>query len=158
MVRNSKLTVARVSNKYVDQIYDLERRIFLLNECFSRSQLRYLSSSPNASFFLLRDGDVPVGFGITLKGKLRNGLHKGRIYSIGVLPEYRNRGAGNLLLNVMEEYLIKSHVSFIVLETLQGKSGAELFFAEHGYKTLGSLPNYYPNGNGVRMKKTTVRW
>jgi Acetyltransferases len=151
---DSKLTVIRTSKKNSGQIYDLERRIFMANECFSRSQLRYLTSSPNASFFLLRDSNSSVGFGIALRNKLRNGQYRGRIYSIGVLPAYRSMGAGKLLLDAMEKYLIKSNVSFIVLETLKGKGGAEIFFARHGYIESKFLPEYYPYGDAVRMRKS----
>ena len=78
-------------------------------------------------FFSSCDNNSSVGFGIALRNKLRNGKYKGRIYSIGVLPAYRSMGAGKLLLDAMEKYLIKSNVSFIVLETLKGKGGAEFF-------------------------------
>lgn len=155
-ISDSKLTVIRTSKKNSGQIYDLERRIFSVNECFSLSQLRYLISSPNASFFLLRNNNSSVGFGITLRNKLRNGQYKGRIYSIGVLPAYRCIGAGKLLLDAMEKYLIKSNVSFIVLETLKGKDGAEFFFTKHGYMESKFLPNYYPYGDAVRMRKTVA--
>ena len=121
------LTVIRISKNNSGEIYDLERRIFRVNECFSRSQLRYLRSSHNASFFLLRDNSSSVGFGVTLRNELRNGKYKGRIYSIGVLPAYRSTGAGKILLDAMEKYLIESNVSFIVLETLKGEGGAEVF-------------------------------
>jgi ribosomal protein S18 acetylase RimI-like enzyme len=123
-ISRRKLTVIRSLEKHSGQIYDLERRILGTNECFSRSQLRYLISSPNASFFLVRDNNSSVGFGITVRNKLRNGQYKGRICSIGVLPAYRSTGAGKRLLDVMEKYLIKSSISFIVLETLKGKNGA----------------------------------
>jgi ribosomal protein S18 acetylase RimI-like enzyme len=154
---DSKLTVIRTSKNDPDHVYDLERRIFTVNECFSRSQLRYLISSPNAAFFLLCDNDSSVGFGIALRNKLRNGEYKGRIYSIGVLPAYRRTGGGMLLLEAMERYLIKSHVSFIVLETMKGKGGAEIFFARHGYIESKFLPGYYPYGDAVRMRKNVSR-
>ncbi len=102
---------------------------------------------------MLYDNKSVVGYGIALRNRLRNGQYKGRIYSIGVLPEYKSKGAGSFLLDAMEEYLIKSGVSFIVLETLEGRDGAKLFFLKHGYTESKFLPNYYPYGDGVRMKK-----
>ena len=90
---------------------------------------------------------------MTLRNKLRNGKYKGRIYSIGVLPAYRSTGAGKLLLDAMEKYLIESNVSFIVLETLKGEGGAEAFFAKRGYMESKFLPDYYPYGDAVRMRK-----
>jgi ribosomal protein S18 acetylase RimI-like enzyme len=152
-ISDSKLTVIRTSKKKSGQVYDLERCIFGVNGCFSQSQLRHLYSSPNASFFLLRSNNSSVGFGITLRNKLRNGKYKGRIYSIGVLPACRSKGGGRLLLDAMEKYLIKYNVSSIVLETLKGKGGAELFFTRHGYMESKFLPNYYPYGDAVRMRK-----
>jgi ribosomal protein S18 acetylase RimI-like enzyme len=137
----------------IDQIYELEKRIFAKNECSSRSQLRYFLSSPNAAFFMLYDNKSAVGYGIALRNKLRNGQYKGRIYSIGVLPEYRSTGAGSILLDAMEKYLIKTGVSYIVLETREGKDGTKLFFLKHGYTESKFLPDYYPYGDGVRMKK-----
>jgi ribosomal protein S18 acetylase RimI-like enzyme len=65
-------------------------------------------------------------------------------------------GAGKLLLDAMEKYLITSNVSFIVLETLKGKGGSELFFTKHGYMESKFLPNYYPYGDAVRMRKTVA--
>jgi ribosomal protein S18 acetylase RimI-like enzyme len=62
-------------------------------------------------------------------------------------------GAGKLLLDAMEKYLIKSRVSFIVLETLKGKGGAENFFTKRGYIESQFLSDYYPYGDAVRMKK-----
>jgi ribosomal protein S18 acetylase RimI-like enzyme len=155
-ISESKLTVIRTSKKNSGQVYDLERRIFKVNECFSQSQLRHLFSSPNASFFLLGNNKSAVGFGITLRSKLRNGQYRGRIYSIGVLPACRSIGGGRLLLDAMEKYLIKSNVSFIVLETLKGKGGAGMFFGRHGYVESQFLPGYYPYGDAVRMRKTVT--
>ena len=91
-----------------------------------------------------------------MRNKLRNGKYKGRIYSIGVLPAYRSMGAGKFLLDAMEKYMIRSNVSFIVLETLKGKGGAENFFAKQGYVESKFLPDYYPYGDAVRMRKNVA--
>ena len=155
-ISESKLTVIRTSKKNSGQVYDLERRIFKVNECFSQSQLRHLFSSPNASFFLLRNNNSAVGFGITLRSKLRNGQYRGRIYSIGVLPACRSIGGGRLLLDAMEKYLIKSNVSFIVLETLKGKGGAETFFAKPRLRGIEFSSQLLSLRDAARMKKTVT--
>ena len=150
---NLTISIIPASKLDFDQIYELEKRIFTENECASKAQLRYFISSPNATFFVLFDNESAVGYGIALRNKLRNGQHKGRIYSIGVLPGYRSAGAGSFFLEAMEKYLIESGVSFIVLETLEGRDGAKLFFLKQGYTESKFLPNYYSYGDGMRMKK-----
>ncbi|HVO67443.1 MAG TPA: N-acetyltransferase [Syntrophales bacterium] len=153
---NLKISVVPTSKIDINQIYELEKYIFAKNECISKSRLRYFLSSPYATFFMLYDNISAVGYGIALRNKLRNGQYKGRIYSIGVIPEYKSKGAGSFLLAAMEKHLIKSGVSYIVLETLQGRDGAKLFFLKHGYTESKFLPNYYPYGDGVRMKKVVA--
>ena len=149
---NIKTAIIHASRQDLSQIVRLEASIE--KPClFSRSQLRYLLSSPNAFVFLCHaDGSV-VGYGIALKNKLRNGLYKGRIYFIGVIPEYQFLGIGTLLLKSMENDLIKTGVSFIVLETKSDKDGAESFFKKHGYIKSEILPDYYASGDAVKMKK-----
>ena len=152
-----KYSIVRASKENLLQILDLEKKIFKSDCLFSRSRLRYLLSSPNASFFLCYDNERAVGFGIALRNKLRNGRLKGRIYSLGFIPEYQFRGSGALLLRVMEELLTKSGVSYIVLETVKGQKGAAPFFMKHGYAESEFLPGYYSYGDAVRMKKVIVK-
>ena len=156
--KNQSFSVIQATRSHLSQIYELENRIFSRGpEIFSRARLRSLLSSPNATFFLLWDHEYPVGYGIALKNKLRNGLDKGRIYLIGVIWEHRSKGAGSLLLGAMEEFLMKSGVAFIVSETLNNEDGAESFFIKHGYGEPQLLPNYYPycypHGDAVRLRK-----
>jgi len=152
-----KYSIVRASKENLLQILDLEKKIFKSDCIFSRSRLRYLLSSPNASFFLCYDNERAVGFGIALRNKLRNGRLKGRIYSLGFIPEYQFRGSGALLLRVMEELLTKSGVSYIVLETVKGQKGAAPFFMKHGYSESEFLPGYYSYGDAVRMKKVILK-
>ena len=156
--KNHSFSVIQATRSHLSQICELEDRIFSTGpEIFSRARLRSLLSSPNATFFLLWDHEYPVGYGIALKNKLRNGLDKGRIYLIGVIWEHRSKGAGSLLLGAMEEFLMKSGVAFIVSETLNNADGAESFFIKHGYGKPQLLPNYYPycypHGDAVRLRK-----
>ena len=156
--KNQSFPVIQATRSHLSQICELENRIFSRGpEIFSRARLRSLLSSPNATFFLLWDHEYPVGYGIALKNKLRNGLDKGRIYLIGVIWEHRSKGAGSLLLGAMEEFLMKSGVAFIVSETLNSEDGAESFFIKHGYGEPQLLPNYYPycypHGDAVRLRK-----
>jgi ribosomal protein S18 acetylase RimI-like enzyme len=154
---NLKVAIVQASKEDLSQILDLEYQIFKSYCIFSRSRLRYLLSSPNASLFLCYHNKRAVGFGIALKNKLRNGRLKGRIYSLGIIPEYQFRGAGASLLRAMEKSLINSGVSYIVLETIRGKESAAPFFMKHGYAESESLQGYYTSGDALRMKKVVVK-
>lgn len=148
-----RFTTNKAQQTDIDDICCLENEIFRSFDRFSQRRLLYLLSSINAIVTLCCAGTLRIGYGISLVNNLRNGVRKGRIYSIGILPDYQTKGAGAVLLRVMELDLRRSSVLFITLETRKGKSGAADFFRQHGYKKIQDLPNYYPHGSGIRMRK-----
>jgi ribosomal protein S18 acetylase RimI-like enzyme len=100
LVNASKLVTA--SNDDVELLFALEQQLFEENIRFSRRQFKYLVQSENAlTLICLHDGE-PIGYGIALKNKLRNGMTKGRIYSLGVLRKGRRQGLGSKLLKALE--------------------------------------------------------
>lgn len=159
MKRSSKTTPAvfRGYLPHLNQIYQLENKIFRKSDRFSKRRFKYLLSSENVAFFLGMDGETSVGYGIAMKNRLRNGQTKGRVYSIGVLSKYRGKGVGTLLFTRMEDWLVRSQVSFITLETRKGSSGAAEFFEKFGYHVTELLPKYYEGADGLRMRKSDGR-
>jgi|GEM_PF-899129 len=148
-----KYQIIRASKEHLQQIWELDNLIFKKADRFSKPRLRYLLSSPNTAFFICLQENISIGYGIALRNKLRNGKVKGRIYSLGVLSKWQNKGAGKLLLKYLEDWLLDAKSSFITLETRKGQSGAKCFFEKMGYKFLEILPNYYESVDGIRMKK-----
>jgi len=149
-----RMSVIRGNRQHLPDIVELEQQIFAKQDRFPRSRLRYLLDSPNTAFFVAYDYGTPIGYGIALKNRLRNGKTKGRIYSLGVVRGLRGKGVGTLLLKNMETWLSGARVSFITLETKANKSGAKDFFAAKGYHVTQFLPNYYGSAAGFRMKKS----
>ena len=126
------LTVIHASNRDLQDIVELEMAIFQKTDQFARSNFRYLLSSPNAATFICYHRGAPIGYGMALKNRLRGGRIKGRIYSLGVLPEWRRKGIGELLLAKLEEWLLEFRASFITLETRYPGS-SWVFFKINGY-------------------------
>lgn len=153
MYSRNKALVVRAKSSHLEQIWDLERRIFADDDRFSKARLRYLLGSPNAAFFLGLKDNLPIGYGIALKNRLRSGKLKGRVYSLGVLREFRTHGVGTKLLDSLEHWLVTGGVQFITLETKANKNGAKNFFARRGYEVTEFLPRYYSASNGLRMRK-----
>lgn len=153
MYRQEGPSIVRATKSHLSQICGLERRIFTNDDRFSKSRLRYLLTSPNAAFFVAFKQGFPIGYGIALKNRLRNGKIKGRVYSVGVLRQFRTHGIGTLLLGTIEKWLINAGASFITLETKATKSGAKDFFKKKGYEVTEFLPSYYTSADGLRMRR-----
>ncbi len=151
--KNSQFYVELASSKDIEIIWKLENNIFRKDDRFSKRQLRYLLSSPNAKLFLCHRSGNCVGYGVSIVTRLKNGKKKGRIYSIGLLADHRRKGGGSELLNTLEGQLRLAGVSFITLETKKGPIGASRFFRRKGYVQTMYLPQYYASAHGIRMKK-----
>jgi ribosomal protein S18 acetylase RimI-like enzyme len=60
--------------------------------------------------------------------------HRGWIYSVAVLPEYRNRGVGTQLMRHAEERLTLLGCLKINLQILNGNDGVQAFYQKLGYE------------------------
>jgi ribosomal protein S18 acetylase RimI-like enzyme len=152
---NPEGVVVRSGSKNdLDILCRLERQIFSgRDELFSRAQLRYLLSSSTSEVLIVSLGGAPIGYSIALFQRLRNGKLRGRIYTLGILPELQNKDYGTLLLKETEIRLSSHHVDFVTLETRSDSLGARGFFEESGYRTIGKLAGYYEDSDGIRMRK-----
>lgn len=85
------------------------------------------------------DGQM-VGF---VAGDVRPTERMAWIATIGVLPEYRNRGIGGALLEACEQQLTTPHVRLNVRVSNQT---AISLYQNRGYRRAGIWPGYYADG------------
>ncbi len=79
---------------------------------------------------------------------------KYEIFAVGVLPEYRNKGVGKKLVLKSEEVAKDAGAESIILDTHESMTATRKFYKDLDYKEIGTLENYYGNGNAVfYMKK-----
>ncbi len=65
------------------------------------------------------------------------------IDSIAVLPEHRNQGIGNQLLQALTEEARQRRCKTLVLEVATPNEAGIAFFTSHGFREVRKLPNYY---------------
>ena len=76
------------------------------------------------------------------------------IKTIAVNPDYRRKGIGTKLINFIIKRLKKEGAKEVILHTRTKNQTAHLFHKELGFKIVGQIENYYPNGdNAYLMKK-----
>ncbi len=75
----------------------------------------------------------------------------GRIFSLAVLPPYRNRGVGSSLLKAITDVFLKLGVFEIILEVRSSNIKARRFYERHGFHRTGIVENYYYDENAVLM-------
>jgi ribosomal protein S18 acetylase RimI-like enzyme len=85
-----------------------------------------------------REGLIYVALsGQLLVGTIMAGYdgNRGRIYALGVLPDYQRQGIGSSLLAFVEKKLSALGCRKINLQMLEGNEAAERFFSANGYQT-----------------------
>lgn len=77
------------------------------------------------------------------------------VMNIGVLPEYRKQGVGELLLKKLEKMAKFSNCEQILLEVRESNIPAIHLYQKNGYAKIAVRKNYYlnPMEHGIVMQK-----
>ena len=85
------------------------------------------------------------------------GRSQARLYSVGVLPEYRGKGLGTSLLHAAEQDALKNECVSLRLEVRQDNPGAIKLYRKYGYNLFGVVPDYYlDNMTALRFEKALL--
>lgn len=77
---------------------------------------------------------------------------KGMIVSIGVLPDYRRRGTGQMLLEYVLN-LLRRKVRSIELQVSLSNSAAIRLYQKNGFIIVDVIPRYYSDGKDAYLMK-----
>lgn len=142
----------RVADKHdVTAAVELERACFSPSVSLKKRQLQYLQQRRSAVFLVAEQGGAIVGEGIALLRQHKKGL-SGRIYSLAVDSRVRGQRIGDKLLAAMLDSLFARGARRVYLEVEPNNAGAHRLYERHGFRRIGTLPDYYGKGNdGIHM-------
>jgi len=139
---------------------DIDDLLVIEDECFSIyyygqykfgvDEFLYYLYGPNCILLVATPNGHVVGYTAAVR-RPRAGaiLH---IDSIAVLPEYRNRGIGDQLLQALTDQARQRRCKTLVLEVATPNEAGIAFFNRHGFREVRKLPNYYGRGlDGILM-------
>jgi ribosomal-protein-alanine N-acetyltransferase len=69
------------------------------------------------------------------------------VTTIGVIPEYRRRGLGELLFLALLEEAIRRQVTWVTLEVRVSNASALALYNKYGFTIQGRRPRYYSDNN-----------
>ena len=146
---------------------DLPAMDRLEKECFEYPQFPI----PFLVDFILADGAYvllafmePPGYANTVMGSImfvvrNSGKGKvGRIASVAVLEEYRNRGLARRLMTEAEDIMVQAGAERVSLEVAVKNEAAISLYKSMGYAVTGKLEHYYGlNEHAHRMEKDLLK-
>ena len=136
----------------LNELWQLDLRVFLDGEAYERETFRYLLTNPKAITRQIRsDYDEMAAFGIAVVEE----TGQGHLTAIGVAPEYRRRGLARLIMHEIERSLIARGISSIKLEVRSNNIPAQQLYEQLGYIVTQRMGKYYSNGDdGYSMVKS----
>jgi ribosomal-protein-alanine N-acetyltransferase len=145
--------------------FDLGRLARLHKSCFeeawSRSDLAHLLAMPGGFGLIARmsEGglarfDALRGVGFSLCRVVRD---ESELLSIGVSSPYRRRGIAGYLLRSSMERARTIGARQMFLEVAVDNVAAQELYLLHGFKRVGTRPDYYQRPNGARTAAYTMR-
>ena len=117
-----KTVIQYASLQHLDTLCMIEAACFQ-EDAFSKRQIAELLRDPYSIGFVAKDGDRVVGFALATIHGDHESLY-GHIMTIDVLPEYRRKGIGRMLMQQTEEIFRQKGVAASVLEVREDNAAA----------------------------------
>jgi [ribosomal protein S18]-alanine N-acetyltransferase len=100
--------------------------------------------------YVATEGAAIAGY-ITLDVR---GPFRGYIHLLCVMPEWRNRGVGALLIKHVEERVFREHPNVFLCVSSFNRA-AQRFYKRMGFGRVGTLPDYIIKGHSEHLMRKT---
>jgi len=113
------------------------------------STAEYVAGVQDKPFYLVYDGDDPVGF-VSIKA---HNAYTAEIYVMGLLENYHRKGLGRVLVQACEDYCRRRDMMFLTVKTLDQANPdpyykrTRLFYEAMGFKPLETFPLLWDESN-----------
>ena len=116
-----------------------------LGETYPPSLYLTLHNIWQDGFLVLEDGGRIVAFVAAVESEKR----VARVLMLAVLPEYRGRSLGSMLMKELYARCIAGEIHTVKLEVRKSNGAAIAFYERQGFSVTGEMENFYVNGEGA---------
>ncbi|MDY2628358.1 MAG: ribosomal protein S18-alanine N-acetyltransferase [Lachnospiraceae bacterium] len=143
------LSVRNMKQQDIAFLVKLEQKLFS-DAWTEMSLINTLHYRPDTSFVAELDGE-PVGYLFFMAA-----ADEGELLRIGVSPEYRRQGVGQVLLEHMDYFVLENGIYSVWLEVRESNEPARALYEKSGFVTQGCRKKYYhrPDEDAVIMSKS----
>ena len=133
----------------VSELIEFEKICFEnLPDRFSKRSLTHLIVAPTSRTIIIRDESGKICAEVI--GLLRHfKIPSGRVYKIGVRPDYARRGVGSALVRVIEQWFKECRMKKACAEVRESNTPSRRMFEKNGYVETGTLYFFYAGGENA---------
>lgn len=145
------LLIREAIKEDTEALWALEQRIFTIDR-LSKRRIKFWLEASHRIFLVAECQQQVCGYILVL---LHRGTRLARLYSIAVIPEYRNQGIATQLMQQAEDAAATRNRFFMRLEVARNNHPALSLYQQRGYKVFGEFADYYEDHqDALRMQKT----
>lgn len=142
---NIEIHTQQATLLHLNEIMKIEHACFDM-DAFSGQQMAYLISRAKGIFMIAKSDNRVVGYIAFITSERH---HTGRVYSIAVMPEFRNSGVGGKLLEKVIEYASQKELKAVFLEVRTDNLVAISVYEKKGFTKRLVKPDYYHDGTAA---------
>lgn len=148
-------TLRAVERSDYDALFQLDQQCFEPGIAYSRADLTAFISLPNSISLLAESASgALIGF-IVAEVRRKGEMRVGHIVTIDVAEAGRRKGLGRALLFAVEKRFKEMGIGRVRLEVAVNNLGAQSFYKQEGYESIGRIEGYYLNRiDAFVMEKT----
>ena len=127
-----------IEDAIINDIYNIEKcGKRCLPIYYKATDLYFLINQNNYKIMKLCNDNKLYGYTVIEKR-----INSNHIMSIGIYPQYRRRGYGEMLINKIKDMHVNKTIT---LNVQKNNEAAICFYKKNGFKIIGELINYYSN-------------
>lgn len=130
------IEIERMTDKHINELVEIEKSSF--SRPWTYAGFESELDNDTAVFFVAVYNEKTVGY-----IGFHTVLDEGYISNIAVLPLYRRKGIGALLLNTAVEYCKENDISFLSLEVRKSNNSAISLYRKFGFENVGERKRFY---------------
>ena len=137
--------------KELEEVANIQEKCFGKINKFSRNFLFNLWREFPEGFFLAKNQEKVVGYGVLKKEK-----EKALIFSLAVLPEMQNKGIGKEILKKMIELAKRQNFKKVYLHTKETNFKAIAFYQKFNFNIIKLEKNFYSTGENAYLMELEI--
>jgi len=137
--------------KELEEVANIQEKCFGKISKFSRNFLFNLWREFPEGFFLAKNQEKVVGYGVLKKEK-----EKALIFSLAVLPEMQNKGIGKEILKKMIELAKRQNLKKVYLHTKETNFKAIGFYQKFNFNIIKLEKNFYSTGENAYLMELEI--
>jgi ribosomal-protein-alanine N-acetyltransferase len=141
-----------VSWRDIPRLVELETELFADDAWSVETWWAELAGRPRRSYVALEGGDGIEGYaGVDLGGDVAD------VMTVAVVPGWRGRGLGDLLVGELVRRAGKSGASSLMLEVRADNRAARRLYERHGFEEVSVRRRYYRQPDGPDVDALVMR-